>query len=212
MPKKPTRRFGVFVFPKEGGVYPKFDILPANKDEQEVSVVERFTRRLSGLPEGYAVEGLDENDHDAAIVTSSGNRHATVQCTEVSIHQFARRLSQEEYNRGRNPFVFMRAPNEPWGVDLVKARSAIWDVIQKKLKKHYSRPAHGEFWLLVYCVEPLPEMYPVSENGRPRPGDILKYAQERLQEEGSDPFDRVYFFPMIMPPVRIWPLEDRGGS
>lgn len=210
MPKKPTTTFRTWVFSTDGKVTRDFQRLPPDQKGQEEGVAKEF-KRLGGAawPTDHTFKMLGQDDHDFEILTPDGDPYATVQCTELVLRDYAKKLSQEEYDAVKfSSTVVQRNEDtreqENWGIDGNKQVLSVTNLIDKKMRKHYSRPAQGEFWLLIWSVLEI-GITPNNMGGEYSLTPAIQVATDYLANAGPDPFDKVFFFNMITHPTQVWP-------
>jgi hypothetical protein len=163
--KKPTRPFGTIVFSKNGSVRRKVSQLPEVKVMQEESVVESFCNGLKQF-HGRSVDDvrtLAERDHDASVVVDG--RLVQLQVAEIAQRGFE--LPAGAPNRGdRKAIAFFDAPSaDATSLNLDEVNDSVLSAIERKLQKHYAKPADSAFWLVLFTTSSFIAME-YLENGR----------------------------------------------
>jgi hypothetical protein len=201
---KPTTPFGGIVFEKDGSVRPCFEMLPDNTKGQEEEVALRFVAHLhEELPDDVRVRMLPHDDQDFLIApVVSGAPIATIQATEIVLQNYCTRLSREEYLKGRFSNVIMAGHDVWYAVDDDLLRDIVRMRVEQKIRKHYSKPIVGEFWLLVWSVtgHPIGDYY---QSGNRQQSEALCVAREWVSVQNALVFDRIYYFDLNVRPERI---------
>ena len=203
-PRKPSETFGAIVFGKDGSVRPAMERLSHQKDEQERSVGERFADklRLVGINSNF-VRQLREDDHDFLI--SAGDREVIVQAAEVHPRRYLVELSKDQYVSGDHTFTdFVLGHETYFGVDATARKEAITSVVIGKLEKHYSKPRQP-LWLLVWTTGNITGQH--YEASTLKIDEAVVHARGFLAEHSPTPFDEIWFFNVVVAPMRVWPVS-----
>lgn len=204
VPKKPTEPFGYIAFGKDGSVRKHIEELPDVKSEQEREVSKRFSTGLTKITGcQYQVVPCEENDHDFWL--HSDHLAVQVQATEIVSRDYLIPLSQDEYVNGYHTYsnIVLMAQDQYFGVDIVKKENVLLDRVKTKLQKYYSNQK-APLWLLVWTVSSNFRPFWI-EGGIQRVSTGVQKTRKFLSEDGTGPFDEIWFLSLNFAPKRIWP-------
>jgi len=217
-PKKPAEPFGTINFGKDGSVTRNIQKLSHVKNEQELSVGQRFAAQLEGVGRTASfLRQLPEYDHDFALVVDS--HQVVVQAAEVTDRFFLRPLRETEYVEGKTGFKhFQKGAGEQYfGIDTDARDDAIASVLRGKLAKYYARPADDPLWLLLWSTGSLGGGV-FFKDGTLWTSEPFTRAARLLVEGGSGPFAEVWYSDLRFTPLRIdesilkLPVETETGK
>lgn len=206
MPKKPTSPFGSISFSKSGKVVKDEKALSSNKEKQEEEVAKSFVSAFNEFRPDTLISRciqLPENDHD--FVLELGEQKVYLQVTELVDRSFTFPMTREEYDSGMWEEAILKEPSEiPWRIDTAKRDAALWELISKKLGKHYAKDPESPLWLLIFTTNSL-YLTEYFSQGIQYISQALEQARTTLVKQPKPIFDEVWFTNMITKPVRIWP-------
>ncbi len=200
--KKPAGVYGTIDFAKSGRVIQNVRTLPDSQKGQEEEVGRLFSSLGSEwLPRGHSLPVLREDDHDIAYLTETGEVFATVQCTEVTYRDFTEPVS--DINMRQAGSVTVSTPEGYRAIDTEMAGYVLISRLFGKLLKHYSKPAHGEFWLIVWTSGAGVLLSSRWEEGRRLESAAVRNGRLVAKWVGIEPFDKVFFFALGLKPTLI---------
>lgn len=207
MPKKPTHTFGTINFSKDGKVRADFHRLSDDKPVQESEAFARFVETYNSSKSGgtlTVVRQLEESGQD--FVASEFGIEIIIQLTELVDRTFTFEMTQEEYDSGKWPSAVLRASGErPWRIDQELKDSALVNLIDAKINKHYSKAKGSFLWLVVFATNHYETEH--MEGGVLRTSEALSRARRHLASIDSLVFDKIWFTNLLTRPVRVWPTS-----
>jgi hypothetical protein len=204
---KPTRPFGYIAFSRDGRVKPVMSTLGTEKPDQEREVGERFAEKARDfIGEEAFIRAVQDEAHpaDFQVVDAQGRVVAHVQLAEIPLREFARRLSEDEYLSGNFGPLMVAGPDEQYHLDEVARDQSVAAMIKRKRSKNYAKPIDGEFWLVIWSVSGV-LMGSAWRGGEYITSPAIANARAEVAESGVGPFDKIFFFAMVIRPELIWP-------
>ena len=207
-PDKPTEPYGYISFGKNGSVKKCMTNLSSDKQTQEEEVIGIFLESIKKLKPSFKINGLNhlpEADNDFMIGTSLGP--ITIELTELVDRKYTYKISKEQYRKGgHDAYIQKECWSIPLAIDQKSLDFAIKNCIEAKLSKNYSKPANGEFWLVIFSTS---TFYPMeySSGVKKMCSTGLQIARIYLHSLSSIVFDQIWYTNLLTNPVQIWTIR-----
>jgi hypothetical protein len=184
------------------------DKLSSDRETQQLEAATKFAAGLADRVSGLSVlriRQLPEASNDFVFETTRGE--VTVELTELVETEYARPISQQEYDQGLfTEYLGKEYGAIPWGIDPKKRDAALSRLVQKKCARGYSKAATEKMWLVVFTTTAYYWLERHNDGVLEQSAALLE-ARKYLGTLPHIVFDEIWFTDLLTSPICVWPTS-----